>query len=471
MCAIFGALTWCKTEDDVNRANGILRRIYSEAHERGRDGRGYMITSNTQGLISSQHEIVHYEQAKLKAPEVTRESSVFTLLGNTRAEPTTEYVKDKHPNDQQPYKTSNWIIVHNGTIANDRQLREEARQALSSHNIAPTQVDSAAIAETLQALELEQEEPFTTFFDAVDRIKGSYAILATHNNDCEIHVAVNYRPVWYLVTDFGVFFASTRESFGGHYSPKMVEPYTAMAFSMYGSRMHVHKRTLRRANVTANAKALVVCSGGLDSVVSAVYAQRRLNMDIELIHFLYGSRAEGPEVAAVKAIAEELDVPLKLFNLPVYDKGDSPLLNPDAKVAGGEEGAEFAHEWVPARNLLLLAVATAYAEAKGHRWLVLGNNMEEAGAYPDNEPEFIAKFNDMLPFAVGDGKKLQVIMPVGNMMKHEIVKLGNEIGAPMELTWSCYRAGTYHCGKCGPCFMRRKSFEINNLPEVISYLE
>ena len=469
MCAIFGAITWCKTEEEVAKANKILLTIYNESHERGRDGRGYIINSSTSGLVASKHEILHLDQSELPAPQVTRDSPVFTLIGNTRAEPTTEYVKDKHPNDQQPYTTANWAIVHNGTIANDKWLREGARQRLSAQNICPTQIDSAAIVETLQAIGTEQDEAFSTFFDAVDKIKGSYAILATHNSDPEVLVAVNYRPVWYLETSYGTFFASTRESFGEEFTPRMVEPYSAMRFGMYGSHKQTHKRTLRFAKGSAPAKGLVVCSGGLDSVVSAVYAQKRLKLDIELIHFLYGSRAEGPEVKAVQEVAKAMGVPLKLFNLPVYDKSDSPLLNPDAKVAGGEEGAEFAHEWVPARNLLLLAVATAYAEAKGHRYLVLGNNLEEAGAYPDNEPEFIAKYNDLLPFAVGDGKELQVIMPVGNMMKHEIVKLGKELDAPMHLTWSCYRAGHMHCGTCGPCFMRRTAFKINNFPEVIPY--
>ncbi len=192
-------------------------------------------------------------------------------------------------------------------------------------------------------------------------------------------------------------------------------------------------------------------------------------MSIHLIHFLYGSRAEGPEVESVKKVAEYLNAELTLFPMNVYSKGDSPLLDPDSKVSGGEAGAEFAHEWVPARNLLLLSVATAFAEARGIDTIVLGNNLEEAGAYPDNEPEFIAKFNDLLPFAVGDGKRMQVIMPVGILMKHEIVALGKQVGAPMHLTWSCYRAGEVHCGTCGPCYMRRKAFEINNLPEVISY--
>jgi len=118
---------------------------------------------------------------------------------------------------------------------------------------------------------------------------------------------------------------------------------------------------------------------------------------------------------------------------------------------------------------VMLALATAFAEARGINTIALGNNLEEAGAYPDNEPEFINRFNGMLPFAVGDGKRVRVIMPVGNLMKHEIVALGHTNGAPLHLTWSCYRAGSIHCGTCGPCYMRRTAFEINKLPEVIQY--
>jgi 7-cyano-7-deazaguanine synthase len=117
----------------------------------------------------------------------------------------------------------------------------------------------------------------------------------------------------------------------------------------------------------------------------------------------------------------------------------------------------------------MLAMATAFAEARGIGTIVLGNNLEEAGAYPDNEPEFINRVNDMLPFAVGDGKRVRVIMPVGNFMKHEIVAIGHALDAPLHLTWSCYRAGEVHCGTCGPCYMRRTAFEINHLPEVIQY--
>nr|MCG2909665.1 7-cyano-7-deazaguanine synthase [Stygiolobus sp.] len=63
----------------------------------------------------------------------------------------------------------------------------------------------------------------------------------------------------------------------------------------------------------------------------------------------------------------------------------------------------------------------------------------------------------------------EVLMPVGNLVKHEIVKLGVEIGAPLHLTWSCYEGGEKHCGMCGPCYMRKMAFRINGLEDPVEY--
>jgi 7-cyano-7-deazaguanine synthase len=457
MCSILGAVLHDVDNNTKRRqVNAILDYIWTTSQERGRDGRGYV---SFDSFGHSGDFVFHSEERRdptrcssvdLNAPMVMGLCPRMTVVGNMRAEPTTEYVSVKRRSDQQPYTCGGWSIVHNGTIANDKELRTHA---------LPTSIDSASIAELLAPM----RPTLDNFAGVIRKLKGSFAILATHENcQTSIFVAANYRPIWYIETEFGYFFASARNYLPIAWAPRMLTPYTVAEFGECVRSFPLYKSE-------QSDTALVVCSGGLDSVVSAAYAQKKLGYKLHLIHFLYGSRAEGPEVIAVRAVARALGAEITLFPLPVYQKGDSPLLDPDSKVAGGEAGAEFAHEWVPARNLLLLSVATAFAEARGISVIVLGNNLEEAGAYPDNEPEFIAKFNDLLPFAVGDGKRMKVIMPVGNMMKHEIVALGKEVGAPMELTWSCYRAGELHCGKCGPCFMRRRAFEINGFPEVIQY--
>ncbi len=108
-------------------------------------------------------------------------------------------------------------------------------------------------------------------------------------------------------------------------------------------------------------------------------------------------------------------------------------------------------------------------EAQGYDVVALGNNLEEAGAYPDNEMIFVQKLNEVLPYATNLNRRVRLEMPVGNLMKHEIVKLGVEIGSPLSLTWSCYEGGLNHCGKCGPCYMRRKGFQINGWQDVVTY--
>jgi len=471
MCSVFGALVHVTTASGLAEANRILKTLYERSHERGRDGRGWTLRwrdYEDKMDVTSHRSVESASDRHIgKAPHLHVLTESAVLVGNMRAEPTTEFIKRKAVHDQQPYDVGRWSVVHNGTIANDKKLR-----VLDVPH--PSAIDSAVIPELLAQADRDFGTSNATdhgkFKSVVSQLRGSYAILAATHDVDQILVACNYRPVWYIETPVGLFFGSTRRSFPSEYTPKMVEPYTVNLFRFSEGRAKINRFTTNYRDPSFGARALVVCSGGLDSVVSATQAQA-MGYHIELIHFLYGSRAEGPEVKAVQAVGKALNCKVTLFPLPVYSKKDSPLLDPDSKVAGGEAGAEFAHEWVPARNLLLLSVATAYAEANGFETLVLGNNLEEAGAYPDNEPEFIDKFNDLLPFAVGDGKRLRVIMPVGNMMKHEIVKLGLRNGAPMHLTWSCYRAGELHCGTCGPCFMRRTAFEINNATEVIEYAD
>lgn len=460
MCAIVGAIINLPSPlYHTAQIDAALTALMQTGMRRGRDGRGYQIFHNGGSRHERSTERLDHAQFNIQITE----SKNQTFIGNLRAEPTTEFVDNKQIDDQQPYQLGDWSIVHNGTIANDKDLRT---------NEYPSTIDSATIVEQLKKESLGEQDvysdkyaAFRHFRDVVKRLKGSYAILAMHKAyPGVIFTACNYRPIWINRDKHATYFSSTRYMYG---IAEMLQPYNVYMF-YYNATGQLKHNCWSIMSGSPNKKALVVCSGGLDSVVAATEMKRK-NYDIHLIHFMYGSRAEGPEVQAVTNVAEYLSVPVTFFPLPVYKPSDSPLLDSNSALAGGEQGAEFAHEWVPARNLLLLSVATAFAESNGYQTIVLGNNLEEAGAYPDNEPEFIAKFNDLLPFAVGDGKRMYVEQPVGNLMKHEIVAMGLANRAPMHLTWSCYRAGAIHCGKCGPCYMRRKAFQINKAADPMSY--
>jgi 7-cyano-7-deazaguanine synthase len=456
MCAIFGALCSIRDDKQAAQAQTILNHIFLRSKDRGRDGVGYVVIDNHGGHLNS--SVTEFDVDVCPPPRIS-DLRQFTVLGNYRAEPTTEYVDSKNTVDQQPYSMNGWVAVHNGTIANDKEIRS---------NQYPSTIDSAAVVEALSLrtrLPTEERNSWEAFDLAIRDIQGSYAIAAVDTMVPEplLYLATNYKPIWILQTEYGIFFASSEEYFPSWCAPRRLRPYTVSQMGPQGVRL-----LLPLLNATPR-KALVVCSGGLDSVVSATWSAKQY--DTALLHFHYGCNAQEQEIKAITEVAEFLNVPVYHHNMAgIYDAQDSPILRPKTGViAEGETGAEFAHEWVPARNLVMLSIATAIAEANGFDLLVLGNNLEESGAYPDNEQEFIHSFNKMLPYAVGPGKQVRVEMPVGNLMKREIVKLGQELGAPMHLTWSCYHGADKHCGHCGPCYMRKKAFKMAGIPDPIQY--
>jgi len=238
---------------------------------------------------------------------------------------------------------------------------------------------------------------------------------------------------------------------------------------------HIGKQSLYPV-VRRNDKkrVLAICSGGLDSVVVATKYVRE-GHDVTLLHYQYKCRAEKKEVEAIPLIAKALGC--KYMFCPMGDifkgvighsrltESGQPLMTERA----GEASAELAWEWVPARNLIFYSLAVGIAEAHGFDVIALGNNLEESGAYPDNEAIFTDEFSTVLPYAVNLGKRVQVEMPVGHLMKHEIIKMGLELKAPLDLAWSCYEAEENPCGTCGPDFMRRTGFKMNSVKDPYKY--
>ena len=404
MCSIFGVL-------GVQPDRRILSKISERAKDRGRDG----------GRIETYF----------------LENGLIAALGNWRATPTTEVAVT----DLQPYNG----IVHNGTIANDRELGNP-----------PNTVDSKILAKVIR------RDSLAYVHDSLVRIKGSYA-LAIVSNDT-VYLACNYKPIYYYKIGDSTYFSSMERHFQDVVifgtSPCKVYPYSII------NLLNGHTLQLPRLHCK---RALVIASAGLDSTCVAHYLQKKMNLSVTLLHFNYGCRATSKEMECILKIAKALECNYEILPLDYkYLKGESPLFDKKA-ISGPVAGAEFAHEWVPARNLLMLSYATAYAEANDYGYIALGNNLEESGAYPDNEEEMSHLFNGILPYSVRDGVKVELVWPVGNLMKHEIVKLGVELDTPFEHTWSCYNAGDKHCGVCGPCYMRRVAFHRNGLVDPVPY--
>jgi 7-cyano-7-deazaguanine synthase len=224
-------------------------------------------------------------------------------------------------------------------------------------------------------------------------------------------------------------------------------------------------------------KAVCVCSGGIDSTVAATIALLD-GYEVHFFHASYGQRAEAREKEVVEKIAQYLDAKeLMLVDIAfLKELGGSALTDLKRTVPVGEEvnldlDTETPSTWVPCRNLILLAHASAYAEVIGAEALFVGFNAEEARSYPDNDVEFVNRYNEVLEKAVASFSQPPVVKaPLVNLLKPEIIKKGMEVKAPLHLTYSCYLGGEKHCGICESCLHRKRGFKDAGVEDPTEYM-
>ena len=461
MCSVSGVLI-LKPENYKEIERKFIE-ILKRAEDRGRDSFGAIVIEKdgTTKAVKSVGRVSENEEKLYGLLDFNSR----VIIANNRAEPTTEYVKDKNFNEIQPFEGERFIVSHNGIIANDGELEKK-------YNVKkPSKIDSSVIP---PILDKAWDGNLESLKKILNEIRGSFAfIIGDKRNPNVIYIAQNFKPVYMMYDkELGaVFFTSLDDYFNvkplDNVFVRKLDPYSVVSVSA-----DLQIKEIELLDSKPKKRVLVIASGGLDSTVAATYLLKQ-GYEVTLLHFNYHHKAEEREKEAVKKIAEFLNVPYIMVDTDLFKMiGHSTLLKGGGEVVKdrkGEEGAEFAHEWVPARNLIFFSVALAIAEAYGYDAIASGINLEESGAYPDNEMEFVRLFAKLAPYATAPNKKIEVLMPVGNLVKHEIVKLGVEIGAPLHLTWSCYEGGQKHCGRCGPCYMRKKAFEINGLKDPVEY--
>ncbi|NMX21678.1 7-cyano-7-deazaguanine synthase QueC [ANME-1 cluster archaeon GoMg4] len=223
--------------------------------------------------------------------------------------------------------------------------------------------------------------------------------------------------------------------------------------------------------------AVCVCSGGIDSTVAATIASQE-GYEVHFFHASYGQRAEAREKEVVEKIAQYLGAKEpKFVEIPfLKELGGSALTDVKRKVPVAEEvnldlDKETPSTWVPCRNLILLAHASAYAEVISAEALFVGFNAEEARSYPDNEVEFVKRYNVVLEKAVASFSQPPVVKaPLVHLLKPAIIKKGVEVEAPLHLTYSCYLGGEKHCGICESCLHRRLGFKDAGVEDPTEYM-
>ncbi|MDE2510953.1 MAG: 7-cyano-7-deazaguanine synthase QueC [Elusimicrobia bacterium] len=210
-------------------------------------------------------------------------------------------------------------------------------------------------------------------------------------------------------------------------------------------------------------KAVVLLSGGLDSTTALYWAKTKGYTPVALA-VRYGQRHHR-ELSAARAVARKAKVPLHTVSFTLPWLSGSSLTNRNLKlpeIALAKIGAgAIPSTYVPGRNMIFLALAASLADAINAEAIVIGANALDYSGYPDCRPPFLTAFSKTARLGTkrgSEGKPLTVLAPLLRLDKKGIVRLAQKVGAPLNLTWSCYAGGSHPCGRCDSCQLRAKGF-------------
>jgi len=221
--------------------------------------------------------------------------------------------------------------------------------------------------------------------------------------------------------------------------------------------------------------SIVVClSGGMDSAVCAALAVHEAGPDaVAALHISYGQRTEAREQTAFRGVCERLGIRRWLVVITTVFRaiGGSALTDEQIEVpeAAPEIGSEIPVTYVPFRNAHFLSAAVSWAEVLGAERILIGAVQQDSSGYPDCRPEYYQAFNQVVRTGTKEGR-IRVETPLIALRKSEIVTRGLELGAPFDLTWSCYRRDDRACGTCDSCVLRLRAFAAAGAADPIPYL-
>jgi 7-cyano-7-deazaguanine synthase len=222
---------------------------------------------------------------------------------------------------------------------------------------------------------------------------------------------------------------------------------------------------------SSRSRAVVLLSGGMDSCVCAALAAR--DFDAAAVHVSYGQRTEERERRSFLAICDQLGIGQRLLvrNDALLAIGGSALTDqriavPESRVLG--HGVPVTY--VPFRNAHFLSVAVSWAEVIDAEKVYIGAVEQDSSGYPDCRPAYYRAFNEVVKTGTREAR-IEIVTPLIGMRKAEIVMLGLELGAPFDLTWSCYSREDRACGVCDSCVLRQRAFREAGTVDPILYVE
>jgi 7-cyano-7-deazaguanine synthase len=216
--------------------------------------------------------------------------------------------------------------------------------------------------------------------------------------------------------------------------------------------------------------AIVSLSGGLDSCVTTAIAN--MEYDLVLFHANYKQRTEKRELKSFHDIGDFYGIKKRLvIDFSHFSKiGGSSLTDRNLTVKEADlSNSSIPNSYVPFRNANILSACISWGEVINASAIFMGAVYEDSSGYPDCRPEFFASFEKTAKLGTRPETNINIITPVINYSKKEIVLKGKELNAPLHLTWSCYKNEDTACGICDSCALRLRGFQLAGIEDPISY--
>lgn len=245
----------------------------------------------------------------------------------------------------------------------------------------------------------------------------------------------------------------------------------------------------------SKSAAIVLVSGGMDSLVTAAIAAAESESETEseagspqkqqsqlyFLHVNYGQKTETKELLCFKQIADFYNVPdsrRKIIDLSFLKEiGGSSLTDKSIDVEASSidlsstltTDHQVPNSYVPFRNTILISLAVAWAEVTRAKKIYIGAVHEDSSGYPDCRPSYYRAMNQLIAEGTKSNSGISVVTPVIQMSKREIVLKGHQLRAPFNFTWSCYSQQDIACGVCDSCVLRIRAFKQAGIVDPISY--
>ena len=222
-------------------------------------------------------------------------------------------------------------------------------------------------------------------------------------------------------------------------------------------------------------RAIVLLSGGMDSATALAVAKSKA-FDVIALTIDYGQRHR-KELGAARKIAQHFKITdHRIVHLDLTSVGGSALTDETIAIPEGRSPQEIGRAipvtYVPARNTVFLSYALAVAEATGAKAIFIGANAIDFSGYPDCRPEYYDAFQEVARLGTKrgvEGDVIEIHTPLISMSKADIVRLGERLGVPWKITWSCYKGERAACGVCDSCQLRLRGFQEAGVVDTVPY--